>query len=88
LASRLGRARRLFDAGNARTLEESFDAEFAGHYGVFDKQAPSAEDIQDLVSYLLAIDETGATATLRPPIDEIGFDPDLCAQFKGANAGK
>jgi hypothetical protein len=69
-----------FHAGNARTLEEVFDSNFAGHYAVFGESPPSAEEIQALVSYLLSIDDTGDTVPPQLPTD-LGFNPDLCAQF-------
>ncbi len=70
-----------FHAGNARTLEELFDADFVGHYGVFDQSPLAPEDVQDLVSYLLSIDETGASTPVTLQPGELEFDPDLCAQF-------
>lgn len=68
-----------FHAGNARSLEELFDPAFKDHYGAMGAPAPSSEDIRNLVTYLLSIDETGDSALLEPDTSE--FDPDLCAQF-------
>jgi hypothetical protein len=72
-----------FHAGNARTLEEVFDPKFSRHYKalspLFD---PTPEDIRELVSYLLSIDETDPSAPIPLPVAELGYDPDLCAQFR------
>ena len=69
-----------FHAGNARTLEEAFDATFSAHHQSF---APGLylipADVRALVSFLLSIDD--ATAPVPIPSVELGFDPDLCAQF-------
>ncbi len=76
-----------FHAGNARTLEELFDPAFAAHYGAMlppGTPAPSSEDIRNLVTYLLSIDETGDSAPLDP--DTSAFNPDLCAQFNAMAA--
>ncbi len=70
-----------FHAGNARTLEELFDVDFVGHYGVFDQSPLVADDIQNLVSYLLSIDETDASTPVTLQPGELEFDPDLCAKF-------
>jgi cytochrome c peroxidase len=66
-----------FHAGNARSLEELFDVAFQGHYGAMGAAAPSSEDIRNLVSYLLSIDETPASE----PVPPYRADLDLCAQF-------
>jgi hypothetical protein len=66
-----------FHAGNARSLEELFDVAFQGHYGAMGAAAPSSEDIRNLVSYLLSIDETPA----NEPVPPYRADFDLCAQF-------
>lgn len=66
-----------FHAGNARTLEELFDPTFAGHHGAMGAAAPSSEDIRNLVSYLLSLDETGTSALVDPDSSEL----DLCAQL-------
>jgi mono/diheme cytochrome c family protein len=56
----------FYHAGNARTLEEAFDAIFAGHHqsaiaAVF---SPSAAQKKQLVSYLLSIDESSAPVAI------------------------
>lgn len=67
-----------FHAGNARTLEEVFDPAFAAH--LYPGAPPlSSEDVRNLVSYLLSLDETGDTPP--PPLANVPFDPDLCGQF-------
>jgi hypothetical protein len=72
-----------FHAGNARTLEESFDTAFEGHYAAMGVTAPSSDEIRDLVSYLLSLDESideeHDTAPVAVP--NLGFNPDLCAPF-------
>jgi hypothetical protein len=69
-----------FHAGNARTLEESFDATFAAHFRAFEprflaQSQTRAQRIHDLVAYLLSIDES--TPSEAVPTD-LGFQPDLC----------
>lgn len=72
-----------FHAGNARTLEEVFDPRFSKHYkALSDAFEPTADDIRALVSYLLSIDESDEAKVIPVPIAELGFDPDLCAQFR------
>lgn len=68
-----------FHAGNARSLEELFDPAFAGHYAAMGAAAPSSDDIRNLVTYLLSLDETDDSALVEP--DTSAFNPDLCAQF-------
>jgi hypothetical protein len=53
----------FFHAGNARTLEETFDSRFTGHFqspvaAVFQ---PSADQVRQLTAYLLSIDEDEPT---------------------------
>jgi hypothetical protein len=58
-----------FHAGNARTLEEAFDAIFKGHHqsavaNIFDPnstQGQADRQIQKLVAYVLSIDESEGT---------------------------
>jgi DNA-binding beta-propeller fold protein YncE len=67
-----------FHAGNARTLEELFDNAFSGHHGAMGEPSPTPDEIKNLVSYLLSLDETDASM----PVAMYGaFNPDLCAQF-------
>ncbi|MCC6525313.1 MAG: hypothetical protein IT373_21850 [Polyangiaceae bacterium] len=49
----------FFHAGNARTLEEVFDALFAGHHtsAVAAVFAPNATQVRQLVAFVLSIDE-------------------------------
>jgi hypothetical protein len=73
-----------FHAGNARSLEEVFDAKFLNHYNALAPvaaPAPTPDEIQQLVSYLLSIDESDRGRIIDVPAAELGFDPDLCAQF-------
>jgi hypothetical protein len=74
-----------FHAGNARTLEEVFDATFAEHHrhpAVAPELALTAEDVRALVSFLLSIDEhTVPMAVPALDADGAAFDPDLCAQL-------
>lgn len=51
-----------FHAGNARTLEEVLDPTFLPHHRAFSANfSPSPADIEDLVAYLLSIDDDAAT---------------------------
>jgi hypothetical protein len=70
-----------FHAGNARTLEEAFDAVFTSHHAAlapnpFAEDATRAVKLRQLVLYLLSIDER--TPPVPVPIAELGFDPHLC----------
>ena len=71
----------FFHAGNARTLEEVFDPVFTPHHqGVapgFLSGESRAQDIHDLVMYLLSIDDDAAVQSMGK--GELGFDPDLCS---------
>ena len=66
-----------FHAGNARTLEEVFDAKFLAHHqsAIAQVFSPDATEIRQLVAYLLAIDEDEAVAPI-PPKGATGGD--LC----------
>ena len=72
----------FFHAGNARTLEETFDVAFDAHHSAFatnfldDSLDPTirATQVRQLVAYLLSIDED--TAAVEPPA--LGFDTQLC----------
>jgi len=67
-----------FHAGNARTLEEVFAPEFAGHSGLVG--APlTPDEISAMVAFLSSIDDAAAPM----PVPNDGFNPDLCAQFTG-----
>lgn len=71
-----------FHAGNARTLEETLEATFAPHHqahapGFLTDDATRAPIIRSLVAYLLSIDGNATPRAI--PLDELGFDPDLCA---------
>jgi YVTN family beta-propeller protein len=73
-----------FHAGNARTLEESFDGVFVSHHAAFSANFLANSDptqIKQLVAYLLSIDDS--TAPVDPPNAALGFDPILCNQFPG-----
>lgn len=52
----------FYHAGNARTLEEAFDALFAGHHqsAIAQVFSPGAAEKKQLVAYLLSIDEDQA----------------------------
>lgn len=80
----LGASSSYFHAGNARTLEEAFDPTFDAHLRALNPDflsdaATRASDVSDLVAFLLSIED--GTETAVPGIDELGFDPDLCAQI-------
>ena len=49
-----------FHAGNARSLEELFTADFAGHHqsAITSVFAPTAAQVRQLVAFLLSIDES------------------------------
>lgn len=75
-----------FHASNARSLEEVFDPVFALHHlnpAVAPQVPLTAENVRDLVSYLLSLDEDSAEAVplATPATGELPFDPDLCAQL-------
>ena len=59
-----------FHAGNARTLEEVFGPTFAGHYQsavaqIFDPAtADNNKGVQELVAYMLSIDESEPAAAI------------------------
>lgn len=66
-------------AGNARTLEELFDALFVGHHGALADagflQGAGAVAARDaLVQYLLSIDESTATVALPSSAGADGGD--------------
>jgi YVTN family beta-propeller protein len=66
-----------FHGGNARTLEEVFDARFLQHHqsAVASVFSPSAAQVRQLVAYLLSIDESTTTY----PIPARGYaGGDLC----------
>jgi cytochrome c peroxidase len=66
-----------FHAGNARSLEESFDAIFQKHWqsGVAQVFAPTPTQIQQLVAFMLSID----ASTMQVPIPALGpSGGDLC----------
>jgi hypothetical protein len=74
----------FFHAGNARTLEELLHETFATHHAALSPGLKlTAQDVRNLVSYLLAIDESGAQDPIDVPMIDAGgpFNPDLCAQF-------
>jgi YVTN family beta-propeller protein len=58
----------FYHAGNARTLEEVFDAIFVGHHqsAVAQTFAPSADQKRQLVAYLLSIDAESPTVAIPP----------------------
>jgi 6-phosphogluconolactonase (cycloisomerase 2 family) len=73
-----------FHAGNARTLEESFDGVFVSHHAAFSANFLANSDpaqIRQIVAYLLSIDDS--TTPVDPPNAALGFDPILCNQFSG-----
>jgi hypothetical protein len=69
-----------FHAGNARSLEELFDPAFAGHYQALapgflsEASEHRSSDVDDLVAYLLSIDDDW-------PTEPAG--PDLCVSTSG-----
>ena len=76
-----------FHAGNARTLEELFHTTFAAHHAsVSTTFQPTVQDVRDVVSYLLSIDESGDQELIDVPLIGAGapFNPDLCGQFPSA----
>ena len=67
-----------FHGGNARTLEEAFSTLFAKHHQAHSSLfAPSADQVKQLVAFLLSIDDSTAPVTAT----SITFDPDLCKQY-------
>jgi hypothetical protein len=62
-----------FHAGNARTLEEAFDEVFENHHGALGGPL-SADQVRQLVAFLLSIDE----ATEPEALPDDGIDYDLC----------
>lgn len=67
-----------FHAGNARTLEEAFSTTFAKHHQAHSALfAPTADQVKQLVAFLLSIDESTSPVTAT----SITFDPDLCKQY-------
>jgi YVTN family beta-propeller protein len=68
----------FYHAGNARTLEEVFDAAFTTHTRAFSSNfSPSATDIRQLVEFLLSIDGS-TTPVAVPGAAALGFSPILC----------
>lgn len=70
-----------FHGGNARTLEEVFDTTFAAHHTALsanfletDTAALRATHVQQLVAFLLSIDES----TTAPVDAVLTYDPHLC----------
>lgn len=67
-----------FHGGNARTLEEVFDATYAAHYQAFSENfletGDRATQVRQLVAFLLSIDES----TTAAPEPSLGYDPQLC----------
>lgn len=67
-----------FHAGNARSLEEVFDATFSGHYQAFSENfldvGDRATQVRQMVAFLLSIDESTPVAATP----SLGFDPTLC----------
>lgn len=67
-----------FHGGNARTLEEVFDATFAAHYQAFSvnflTSGDRAAQVRQMVAFLLSIDDDTAAA----PAPALGFDFTLC----------
>jgi len=75
-----------FHAGNARTLSELFDGAFSNHHrnpAVVARENLSEEQIRDLVSYLLSLDEyddvSGPSAAFPA---QPGVNVDFCSQFE------
>ena len=70
-----------FHAGNARTLEETFDATFQAHHTSLSTNFLLTGDrdtqIRQLVAFLLSIDE-GTTAVAVPGVSALGYNPVLC----------
>jgi hypothetical protein len=66
-----------FHAGNARTLEEALGGEtFARHrQALATNFLPGADELRQLVAYILSIDEDAAA----PPNPPLGFPNDLCS---------
>ena len=67
-----------FHGGNARTLEEVFDAGFEAHYQAFSENFLDVGDrdlqVEQIVAFLLSIDDTTPTAAAP----SLGFDFTLC----------
>ncbi len=70
-----------FHGGNARTLEEVFNTAFAGHHTALsanfletDTASMRATHVQQLVAFLLSIDES----TTAPTAPVLGYNPLLC----------
>jgi YVTN family beta-propeller protein len=67
-----------FHGGAARTLEEAFGETFDRHRRAFAENfRPDADQVRQLVAYLLSIDEDAAPA----PAPWLGFPFDLCAEI-------
>jgi YVTN family beta-propeller protein len=67
-----------FHGGAARTLEEAFGETFDRHRRAFAENfRPDADQVRQLVAYLLSIDEEAAP----PPAPWLGFPFDLCAEI-------
>lgn len=77
-----------FHAGNARTLEEAFDARFATHRDVFAptgmfEGAGGVVRLRQLLAFVASIDER--TEVIPTPArigGSSGFDPDVCGQLR------
>lgn len=70
-----------FHAGNARTLEEAFDATFTAHHTSLSVNFLVSGDrdtqVRQMVAFLLSIDEDTAPVAV-PGAAALGYDPVLC----------